>query len=202
MDFLSNKFEIAIKKVEDHVFFLESIQAGYTKLLKYWNKQRDLMLTYVAAFVLDPTVKWSNFDDWGPEWQPMMKSALRTFWKSSYHSSTAPVSHAPFPSATDTTNEYPDWRTKKRRVNANVGDELERYLDEPLIPSLVRPALECWLKQTQRDRLSLLSKMAIDIYSDSALSPEPERFFFHGQNTRSQTTDASWNVRPLRFWNV
>ena len=60
VDFVAERFEEALSNIGSHVFVLESLHAGYAKLLKYWNKtERSLASVYIAAIVLDPTVKWS-----------------------------------------------------------------------------------------------------------------------------------------------
>ena len=208
MDFLAERFEEAIDTFESHVFMLGSLHAGYTKLLKYWNKT-ERSPAYIAAIVLDPTIKWTYFDDWNPEWQPQMKSTLRTFWESSYRFSSSLISTATAssPALDFTANEYLNWRTKKRGMNgANTGDELERYLNEPLIPSSGRSsALNWWLEQAQRDRLPLLSRMAIDIYSIPAMSSEPERVFSGTKHTISDnrcklTSETIEVLECLKSW--
>ena len=67
-----------------------------------------------------------------------------------------------------------------------TGDELEQYLSEPLLMgSNDISAIEWWLLLEQRQRLPLLSKMAIDIYSIPPMSSEPERVFSGTKHTIS-----------------
>ena len=56
MDFLADRFQDAVEEFADHDFMRESLQAEYTKLLKYWNKTKRSP-AYIAAIVLDPTTK-------------------------------------------------------------------------------------------------------------------------------------------------
>ena len=57
-----------------------SLYAGWTKILKYWNRT-ERSPVYIAVIVLDPTLKWSYFDDWDPEWQPYMHQNIKQFWE-------------------------------------------------------------------------------------------------------------------------
>ena len=63
MNFLANIFVNIIVEFADHVFMLNSLQTGLTKSLKYWNKN-SRSLAYIAAVILDPTVKREYFDTW------------------------------------------------------------------------------------------------------------------------------------------
>ena len=63
MNFLADIFEDIIVKFANHVFMLNSLQTGLTKSLKYWNKN-SRSLAYIAAVILDPTVKWEHFNTW------------------------------------------------------------------------------------------------------------------------------------------
>lgn len=76
MDFLTEWFENAIKACESLPFMLECLHAGYDKLLKHRN-MIERSPAYIAAMVMDPTVKWNYFNKWNPQWQPNMKCALR-----------------------------------------------------------------------------------------------------------------------------
>ena len=78
----------------------------------------------------------------------------------------------------DTDNKYFQWMNQKRGIRATGNnDELDRYLADPLVLSSDKTAHEWWCQLEQRTRYSLVSKMAIDIYSIPAMSPEPERVF-------------------------
>ena len=80
MDFLIGCFEDAAKQFSRNNFMRESIEAGHTKMLEYWNKTARSP-AYIAAIVLDPTTKYTYFKHWKPEWQPDMKFAMRDFWE-------------------------------------------------------------------------------------------------------------------------
>ncbi len=56
MDFLASVFEDAIAEFEDYAFLRESLQTGFTKLLKYWNRTERLPV-YIVVIVLDLTIK-------------------------------------------------------------------------------------------------------------------------------------------------
>lgn len=60
MDFLADRFENAVDRYSYSEFMRESVQSGFTKLLKYWNKT-ERSPAYIAAIALNPTVKWTYF---------------------------------------------------------------------------------------------------------------------------------------------
>ena len=100
----------------------ESLQTGFTKLLKYWNKT-DRSPAYIAAIVLDPTVKWQYFDTWDPQWRPDMKSTMKQFWETQYRSSTGLSSYSPTtqtPPITKTQNRCFEWKERQRRLQSTV----------------------------------------------------------------------------------
>ena len=191
MDFLAETFENATEKYRDHPYMQPSIQAGYTKLLKYWNRT-ERSPAYIAAIVLNPTQKWAYFSHWERHWQPNMKSALQRFWELSYRSSTGLPERPITPLLREyTENQYHQWLAHRRGSKIEVADELERYIGEPIIPlsdeaAFAWSALEWWTRQEQRDRFPLLSRMAIDIFSIPAMSSEPERVFSGAKHTISE----------------
>ncbi len=146
MDFLANTFEDAIEEFADNPFMHESLQAGYTKLLKYWNKT-ERSPAYIAAIVLDPTVKWQYFESWNPEWQPNMKAAMKEFWETKYRSSTGVPSYEQKSTIeTRTLNKYLEWRDKKRGQQA-IGDEFDQYIRDPMVLRKEgRSTLAWWLE--------------------------------------------------------
>jgi hypothetical protein len=201
MDFLADVFEDAIEEFKDHVFMVESLQTGYTKLLKYWNKT-ERSPAYIAAIVLDPTVKWEHFNTWDPEWQPNMKAAMKDFWESKYRSSTGLGSYSSTtqsPPILESDNKYLKWRQKQKGLQTlvqsqttAVRDEYNRYINiEPLVLEEENAtALDYWVRSLQRTRLPLLSKMAIDIHSIPAMSSEPERVFSGAKHTVSDQRNS------------
>lgn len=190
MDFILGCFEDASDEFADHDILRESVQSGYTKMLKYWNRT-ERSPVYMAAIVLNPCVKWTYFDKWNAEWRPTMKDDLRTFWETIYRSSTGlPVrpSAAPEP-----TSSFRKWKANMGGGAQTTGDELEQYLSEPLLMgSNDISAIEWWLLLEQRQRLPLLSKMAIDIYSIPPMSSEPERVF---SGTKHTITDQRCSLK-------
>ena len=196
MDFLADVFEDAIQEFKDHAFMWESLQAGLTKLLKYWNRT-SRSPAYIAAIVLDPTIKWEHFNTWDPKWQPNIRSSMKEFWESKYRSSTglsSYVSTTQVSSVTKMDNKYLEWRRRQKGLqstaqsqSAAATDEYSRYTEsEPLVLEEEGvTALDYWLRPIQRTRLPLLAKMAIDIYSIPAMSAEPERVFSSAKHTIS-----------------
>lgn len=116
MDFLIQHFENSVIEYAQHEFMRGSIQTGYTKMLQYWNKTQKLP-AYIAAIVLDPTTKYTYFDDWDPEWQPNIKLAMRSFWEKTYCSSTGLIWHDSLAAAPESGNKFIERMHKKKDRN-------------------------------------------------------------------------------------
>ena len=149
----------------------KSLQAGSTKLLKYWNKT-DRSPAYIGAIVLDPTIKWQHFDTWDPQWRSDMRLFMKQFWETQYRSSTGLSSHSlttQSSSITKTQNKYLEWEQRQKRLQSTASsqsaindNEYSRYCNsEPLVLEEDVTALDYWLKPIQRSRLPLLSKMPL-----------------------------------------
>ena len=191
MDFLVSHFEKAIVEFEQHDFMRESLHAGLTKMLSYWNKTERAPV-YIAAIVLDPKRKWNYFKRWNPEWQPNMEATLQSFWETTYRSSTGLASYSSKPSAStrSTNNQFLQWLDAHEiEAESVIEDELDLYLSDRFIfrKEEERTVLEWWLDVEQRTRYPLLSRMAIDIYSVPAMSAEPERVFSGAKRTVSDS---------------
>ena len=63
LDFMAIRFEDAIRTHTDDPFMMSCLDAGYIKVLKYCNRT-ERSPVYIAAIVLDPTLKWDYFEDW------------------------------------------------------------------------------------------------------------------------------------------
>ncbi len=113
LDFLVARFEKAIEVYEasNDQFIMSSLQAGWSKILKYWNRT-ERSPVYIAAIVLDPTLKWSYFDDWDPEWQPQMRQKMTLFWESTYRPSA--LAHERAYQEAPTNNEFDLWMQRRR----------------------------------------------------------------------------------------
>ena len=181
LEFMAVQFDLALEKYDDDLYMKSSLHAGYTKLLTYWNKTERAPV-YVAAIVLDPTLKYNYLDmNWNPEWQPQIKEKVRLLWESTYKKSPAIPTLLPAPIPVQ--NSYLLWREQQRISAHGAGDELERYLSEPLLIPNNATALDWLLQAEQRSRLPNLSIMAIDIFSIPAMSSEPERVFSAAKHT-------------------
>lgn len=88
MNFLANIFDFIIVELADHDFMLNPLQTGLIKSLKYWNKN-SRSLAYIAAVILDPTVKREYFDTWDTKSRSNIKSTIKRFWKTQCRSSTS-----------------------------------------------------------------------------------------------------------------
>ncbi len=138
MDFLASVFEDAIAEFEDHAFLRESLQTGFTKLLKYWNRT-ERSPVYIAAIVLNPTTKWTYFQHWDPEWQPDMEARLKKFWETKYRSSTGLASYSSSVSSPAVRkpleNRYFKWKERQKglRTEQLSRDELDQYMTDPML---------------------------------------------------------------------
>ena len=136
---------------------------------------------------------------------------MQRFWESSYRSSTGFPERPATPLPREHTgNQYYQWLARRRGDRVEVADELERYIEEPIIAlndegAVNWSALEWWNHQEQRDRLPLLSRMAIDIFSIPAMSSEPERVFSGAKHTISDQrnrlkADTIERLECLKSW--
>ena len=77
LDFMADLFINAIDKHRHYAFIYGCLQAGYSKLLIYWNLTNRAPV-YVAAVVLDLTSKYNYFKQyWKSDWQPGLKKAIK-----------------------------------------------------------------------------------------------------------------------------
>lgn len=108
---------------------------------------------------------------------------MKSFWENSYRSSTRLVHREDRTEMlSQTENSFLYWISKKEAQPLDDLDELERYLAEPRLLEL-RSVISWWMDPAQRTRFSLLSAMAIDIFSIPAISSEPERVFSGTKHT-------------------
>ena len=190
----------------------KSLQAGLTKLLKYWNKT-DRSPAYIAAIVLDPTIKWQHFDTWDPQWRSDMRSTMKQFWETQYRSSTGLSSYSlttQSPPITKTQNKYLEWKQRQKRLQSTASsqsatndDEYSRYCNsEPLVLEEEGvTALDYWLKPIQRSRLPLLSKMPL-IFNLYLLCLRSLNECFLVPSTRFLTSVIVLRVRLSSCWSV
>ena len=176
VDFIIASFEEALEEFNEHDVLRESLHAGLTLITSYWNKYQ-FSPVYTTAIVLDPREKMDYFKKWNADWAPNLRSDVRTFWETTYLSSTTITPSKPS-AQKQTDNAFFLWRNRMRDESVSNGDELERYLTEPRVNfSDDEPAFDWWIQSEQRERFPLLSKMAIDIFSVPPMSAEPERVF-------------------------
>ena len=178
MECLMDHFKEACQEHSQEEVILGQLDAGYTKLKKYFNLQ-DRAPVYVAGVVLNPKYKWELFD-WPQKDLDNARDQLQKMWRQDYQGPTG---------LSERTNETPEpskplpkhkaWIESRKKAKADSGaDELERYLNEPVLDSIGElTAREWWCHEDQRRRYPLLSRMAIDILSIPAMSTEAERLF-------------------------
>ncbi len=68
IDFLLVMFEQGAEECRHDIYMSLCIDAGWKKLVQYYKKT-DREPSYIAAIVLNLTMKWSYFKDWEPEWR-------------------------------------------------------------------------------------------------------------------------------------
>lgn len=128
MEFLIHQFETALVDFEGNDFLIGCLDAGYDKLLKYFNKH-ERSPAYVAAVVLNPRLKWTVFQHWKEDDRKNAQHALSSLWKNQYRSNTGLPQHTTPPPATSTNNSCLQWLAKRAAIDNNhESDELERYL--------------------------------------------------------------------------
>ncbi len=173
LDFLFDRYDTGALSHTADDFMKLSIDAGWKKLKQYWNKDVNLASIYIAAIALDPTRKMSYFTaHWQPDWIEDARRQLLQLWRT-YNT---PTSTRPSPEAAAEAIEVPEllrWMNATRPTTAT--DELEQYLNEPLIYTDSLNIIQWW--GGQRSRLPMLTRMAMDTFSIPAMSSEPERVF-------------------------
>ena len=189
MEILAQNFEKAVEEFTGNDFMRESLHAGYTKLLRYWNKT-ERSPAYVAATVLDSTRESKYFKRWYPDLQPDMEATTKEFWETTYRSPTDLSSSmsTPTPSAmiAHSNNGFLLWE-RQQQENDVTGDEFDVDIHNypHILPKGGRTILDWWLEPEQRAQLPLLSKTVIDIYSIPVMSSEPERASSGARDTLS-----------------
>ena len=96
---------------------LASLDAGYSKVIEYFNKA-ERHPTYIAAVVLNPCLKWTVFRAWSP--------TDRLEARGNYRSSTGPVESPTALSATD--NSFLGWLEETAGLEENARGKMERNL--------------------------------------------------------------------------
>ena len=180
MDFLFNHYEKSMNRWRDNKAMKDRLETGWEKLEKYY-KLTDSVPAYQAAIVLDPTRKWSYFEEnWADvhsEWIPDAQKAVLDLWINDYKSTALPdLRQEPVSDTTASDNEFLQYFNKRSTVR--VDDEYQAYLKEPILPpkSIENP-LQYWLESLQRKRFPNLSLMALDILSIPAMTADTERLF-------------------------
>ena len=173
LDFLLDRYELGALSHTTDDFMKLSIDAGWKKLKEYWNKDVNRASIYIAAIALDPTRKMSYFTaHWQQDWIDQAKQQLQELWRTYFNT---PTSTRPLPDAVIEEPEAPEflrWMNATQPVTAV--DELEQYLNEPLVYGRIN-IITWW--GGQRGRLPMLTRMAMDTFSIPAMSSEPERIF-------------------------
>ena len=184
MDYLLSHYEQSSTQYSRNDFMKPCIETGWSKLREYYQKTDDTPL-YTAAVVLDPSWKWTYFDEhWAdthPEWIPIARRNVSNLWNTQYKSiSATPNLRKDSPPKKPVENQFLLWYNKRAisSTNATIIDEYALYCGEALVDiEALKTPLEWWLDPIQRRRFPHLSLMALDILSIPAMSAATERLF-------------------------
>ncbi|MDI1492711.1 MAG: hypothetical protein OHK93_004493 [Ramalina farinacea] len=127
MDFMLDHFDNSIDQYTDNAFMIASLDVGYSKLLKYFNKHARTP-AYVAAITLNPSIKWTLFKKlWKPEEVERASKAPTTMWREDYsHFTSLPILTVANPEDTDDQISF-HRRLKATKADIDISrDELDR----------------------------------------------------------------------------
>lgn len=209
IDYLLGVFEAAKVQYKDDPFMASRVNSAWSKLDKYYTKTND-STAYIAALVLDPSMKWEYITStWQPEWIPDAKALVVKLWKKYRPSSesTTTISTEPIEVEQSNQNGFITWKHQQSARRADNTDEYFRYIREPPVPHdhIKQGAYSWWLEERQQRLYPNLSKMAVDILTIPAMSAAPERLFSSANITvsdrrnrlHSDTTEA---IECLKSW--
>lgn len=97
--YLLSHYKAALDTFADNRFVLSALNAGYDKLIKYFNKY-ERNPVYISTVVLQPNCKWAMFGKWESEDLATAKQELRTMWQLEYNTvglTSTQVSSEPTP---------------------------------------------------------------------------------------------------------
>jgi hypothetical protein len=183
--------------------FIAGLEAGYQKVMKYWEETKHQSI-YYAAIALNPATRMLWFDDhwsgYGKEWRLLAHSkfkqiydlyAVREETRQQWHGSDA----SPSPSlqesqelAENTVENSDPYKAstglsaafvarKRRRINTIVTEsEYVRYVDRFDFTNDEIPDVPSWWREHSVE-FPILSSMALDILAVPAMSTEVERVF-------------------------
>ena len=195
MDFLIEHYEETIAHfTNQNEFLCSALDAGYQKLLDYYNK-KDRAPAYIAAVVLNPEYKWRFFEQqWQADDKEAGEKALTILWQEDYRGNTGlPLSDPPPPPPPpQSTNQFRRWISQKKAQYDDTKDELQEFLEQDIVELDQITALEWWCQPAQRTRFPLFSRMAIDILSIPAMLSESERVFLSAKRT---IADSRWKLK-------
>jgi hypothetical protein len=154
--------------------------AGWAKLDKYYTLTEE-SAAYVAAVVMDPSQKWSHFEEmWAPQptWLPKHQELIKNVWLRQYNPT---VDEPEFSKDSLSKNSYVR-HLQKRAIDRAPKDEYQLYLSTPPITACKDPRA-WWSEPTQLQQFPYLSKMAFDFLTIPAMSDDAERVFSAAKRT-------------------
>ncbi len=185
MEFIMEAYEQAISRFADDPFLLPMLNSGWHKLKKYYDLS-DAAPVYVAAIILDPTLKWKYIDDhWHPTWVENARESMQLLWDD-YKPER---SDAPPPTSSSRRRQpssFTLWM-RQRLDQPEELDEYERYCKAPRVWVMDDPVQpwDWWLEPQQLKDYPNLGQLAVDILSIPAMSDFTEKVFSSAKQTLS-----------------
>lgn len=156
-----------------------AVNLGWIKLDQYYNRLDDNDI-YIAAVLLHPVQKWRWFEKhWHDhqDWIVSARTAFQRLWRT--HKDELVEHHFEVPIQVDDEQLAGDesedeWATE---ASSKSKDQYQAYLGEAFHPQLKshHSPIEYWL--SKRQVWPQLAQLALNIYSATPMSDEPERLF-------------------------
>ena len=209
MDFLLLHYEENIAKHSGNRYMEACLDAGYTKLIRYFNPlERNPV--YIAAVVLNPSVKWTLFSRWNREEREEAERSLQRLFEEDYSVATG-LPERPATPRDEGDNVFLDFmRDIRAKVDENKS-ELERYCDEGLVAlkSYKTPreslsettAIDWWCEPAQRMRYLCCREWPL-IFSLSRRCPQNPNGSSLRPITPSATNETVYKLPRLKLLNV
>ena len=208
MEFIMEAYEQATVKFAADPFLLPMLNSGWNKLKKYYDLS-DAAPVYVAAIILDPTLKWKYIDDhWDPDWLENARESMQLLWNEyKPNEFVTPPTLSPLASSrVRQPSSFTLWM-RQRLDQPEALDEYERYCMAPRIWMLDFPnqPWDWWLEPQQLKDYPNLGRLAVDILSIPAMSDFTEKVFSSAKQTLSDRrcslgSDALEATECVRSW--
>ena len=204
MDYLLSEFEAAGQDKSEYSPLIKRMCDDAWKKLKKYYIMTESTEVYMAALVLDPSIKWTYFEEAWEPWVADSKKKMSGFWQRLYKPENALVNplHRVNKAGQSGISQY------RQRYTLKVSsDEYEMYCQANLVNIDNRRPIDWWLEEGQQQAYPNLARMAVNVLSIPAMSDEPERLFSRASATitdertrlRSDTVEA---LECLKSWTI